>query len=237
MRMGTARFLHRFLARQTMRGWVVGDYDRMLEACADFYLGPFCGAVVAQLPEGAEVLDLGTGTGQLPVMLARVDPALRVTGIDLSERCLQAARANADRAGVADRVRFMRADLSRERISFGPFDCAVSTCSLHHWRYPTRMLRGIARCLKHSGNVRILDDSPEVDGAARRAWIDRVAQAAGASRLFRMVFQFESRLLAYSRSELEPLCRAVGLEIREYRIRDVFFEATLVCAEPHGLVR
>ncbi|GGV64247.1 methyltransferase [Streptomyces griseoloalbus] len=55
------------------------------------------------VPPGADVLDVGTGSGALAVAAAR--RGARVTAVDVSRRAVCAARLNALRAGVPVRVR------------------------------------------------------------------------------------------------------------------------------------
>ncbi|MDH4051380.1 MAG: peptide chain release factor N(5)-glutamine methyltransferase [Rubrivivax sp.] len=50
---------------------------------------------------GAEVADLGTGSGAVALAVARARPAARVTGVDQSPDALAVARANAQRLGLA----------------------------------------------------------------------------------------------------------------------------------------
>lgn len=57
------------------------------------------------------VLDLGTGSGCLAVVAALERPAAQVTATDLSRAALAVARRNAERHGVADRIRFLAGDL------------------------------------------------------------------------------------------------------------------------------
>ncbi len=65
------------------------------------------------LPQDAEgpVLDLCTGSGAVAVTLACERPSLEVDAVDVSGEALAVARANAERLGVADRVRFAEGDL------------------------------------------------------------------------------------------------------------------------------
>jgi ubiquinone/menaquinone biosynthesis C-methylase UbiE len=52
-----------------------------------------------------QVVDIGTGPGQIPVLLAQSDSSVSVVGADLSEAMLELARENATRAGVESRAR------------------------------------------------------------------------------------------------------------------------------------
>ncbi len=61
------------------------------------------------LPQGACVLDVGTGSGALALALKDEREDLRVTGSDVSEDALALARANAQRLGLD--VTWLRADL------------------------------------------------------------------------------------------------------------------------------
>ena len=56
------------------------------------------------------ILDLGTGSGNIAVALAREIPAARITASDVSPRALRVAAANAASNGCP-RIRFVRSDL------------------------------------------------------------------------------------------------------------------------------
>jgi release factor glutamine methyltransferase len=64
---------------------------------------------VAQLPAGARVLDVGTGSGAVALALADERPDLQVAGSDLSEDALALARTNGERLDL--RVEWLHADL------------------------------------------------------------------------------------------------------------------------------
>lgn len=219
-----ARVLHRLLVRQAMPAAAVRYYERMSDAVAGFYLEPVCVEIEREAAPDARILDVGTGTGHLPALLASRNPRCRVTGVDLAPACIRAARRRAAAAGVSDRVDFVCGDVSAAR---GPFDLVVSTCSMHHWRYPRRELAGIARALTPSGCVWLLDDSADATDEERREWVRRVERAFDAGRLFRTVFMFESRHLAYGEHEVRALAKAAGLRVDRLARRDVFFVARL----------
>lgn len=60
--------------------------------------------------EPAAVLDFGTGSGCLAVVLAARHPAVRVHAVDVSENALGVARRNVERHGLADRIQFCHGD-------------------------------------------------------------------------------------------------------------------------------
>jgi release factor glutamine methyltransferase len=78
-------------------------------------------AAVENLPQGARVVDVGTGSGAIALALEDERPDLEVTGTDVSKDALEVARANATRLGLE--VAFARADLL---AGVGDFDAVVS---------------------------------------------------------------------------------------------------------------
>jgi release factor glutamine methyltransferase len=75
-----------------------------------------------ELPEGARVVDVGTGSGAIALALADERPDLRVVATDTSADALAVARANAARLGLA--VEFLLGDLL-DPVT-GPVDAVVS---------------------------------------------------------------------------------------------------------------
>ena len=109
--------------------------------------------IVAERVEAAapRVLDLGCGSGELLVALARALPAAELVGVDLSRPNVVAARRAAEAAGVADRVRLVEADVMI--FEDRPFDLIVSWGTLH--LIPTDALtqfRRIANLLVEGGH-------------------------------------------------------------------------------------
>lgn len=76
------------------------------------------------LPPG-RAIDLGCGTGTNAIYLAQHE--WYAVGIDFARRAVRAARRKARRAGVADRTRFITADVTRlGSLELGePFDLAL----------------------------------------------------------------------------------------------------------------
>jgi release factor glutamine methyltransferase len=75
-----------------------------------------------KLPQGARVVDVGTGSGAIALALADERPDLRVVATDVSPGALAVARANAARLGLE--VELVEGDLL-DGVS-GPVDAVVS---------------------------------------------------------------------------------------------------------------
>lgn len=92
--------------------------DAVLEACrGQGRAGDARGG--AAEGEGLELADLGTGSGAIAVTLAAELPGCRVWATDVSPAALAVARANAERHGVADRVRFLLGDWAAPLLAAG----------------------------------------------------------------------------------------------------------------------
>jgi release factor glutamine methyltransferase len=72
------------------------------------------------------VLDLGTGSGNLAVAVAKHYKGARVTAVDLSPKALAVAERNAVKHGVAERVRFLGGDLFAPLPAGERFDFILS---------------------------------------------------------------------------------------------------------------
>jgi release factor glutamine methyltransferase len=63
----------------------------------------------------ATVLDVGTGSGAIALAIADELPGCEVTATDTAPRALEVARANAQRLGLSDRVRFLDGSIPPQR--------------------------------------------------------------------------------------------------------------------------
>ena len=75
---------------------------------------------------GARIVDVGTGSGAIAVVLARHLPGASITAIDISPQAVAVARENVVAHGVADRVRVLEGDLLSGLPEEETFDLIVS---------------------------------------------------------------------------------------------------------------
>jgi ubiquinone/menaquinone biosynthesis C-methylase UbiE/DNA-binding HxlR family transcriptional regulator len=103
------------------------------------------------------LLDLGTGTGRILELLARLYD--RAVGIDASPQMLAVARANLDRAGVAN-AQVRLGDIYHLPFARDSFDLITIHQVLHYLDDPEAALSEAARVLRPGGRLLIVDFAP-----------------------------------------------------------------------------
>jgi ubiquinone/menaquinone biosynthesis C-methylase UbiE len=138
-----------------------GWYDR-----ASFWvMGPLYRRIAADvagagLPDAAFVLDVGTGPGRVPLLIAERCASLVVEGIDLSEQMIARAAQAVSPAAAGGRVRYRVADVRALPYPDRSIDLVVSSLSLHHWTDVPAGLAEIQRVLRPEGRAWIYDVRP-----------------------------------------------------------------------------
>lgn len=74
------------------------------------------------------ILDVGTGSGNIAIALAKTIPGSNVTGIDISEGALELAGINVELNDIRGRLILLSGDIKDDNFvrSLGRFDCVVS---------------------------------------------------------------------------------------------------------------
>lgn len=72
---------------------------------------------VAKVGKGDVIYDLGSGDGRIVIAAVKDFGAIRGTGIDIDPQRIKEANANAQKAGVTDRVKFLNQDLFETNFS------------------------------------------------------------------------------------------------------------------------
>ena len=102
------------------------------------------------IPGDARIVEVGCGTGQMSLYLARADRV--VVGADLTLASLRLAEA-ARRRFELPRVRFVESDLFRPGLKDGAFDVVYCSGVLHHTPDPRAAFAKVARLAKPGGMI------------------------------------------------------------------------------------
>jgi demethylmenaquinone methyltransferase / 2-methoxy-6-polyprenyl-1,4-benzoquinol methylase len=141
-----------------------GMHHRWRERAAD----------LARVGPGSRALDVGTGTGDLAIELARRGAS--VTGVDFAPAMLEVAR------GKAPHIAFERGDALALRHGPGEFDAVTVGFGARNFADLDRGLREMARVTRPGGRVVVLEiTTPQRPPLAWffRLWFDRVVPALG----------------------------------------------------------
>jgi SAM-dependent methyltransferase len=111
--------------------------------------------VLAGVPAGGRVLDVGAGTGTLSIALAAARPDARVLGVDGDSDILALARAKPG----AEAVRFEQGLAGQLELADSSVDAAVMSLVLHHLGpdVKRRALADLARVLRPGGELHVVD--------------------------------------------------------------------------------
>ena len=126
-------------------------------------------ARAVSLSPGMRALDIGGGTGRLSILLSDRVGAVVVT--DPSAGMVQVAQERIDAAGLGDRLRAVRADLTTDSLD-GTYDVAWSSMALHHVQDLDALLRSLAGLLVTGGHVAIADLDEDPEGAFHAEKVD-----------------------------------------------------------------
>jgi ubiquinone/menaquinone biosynthesis C-methylase UbiE len=114
-------------------------------------------------------VDVGGGTGRLSILLANLVGSVVVT--DPSAGMVQVARERIEAAGLSDRLRAVKIDLTTDRLD-GAYDVVWSSMALHHVQNLEGLLRSVAGLLVHGGRLLIADLDEDPDGGFHAYKVD-----------------------------------------------------------------
>jgi ubiquinone/menaquinone biosynthesis C-methylase UbiE len=178
--------------------------------------------LTADLPAGADVLEVAPGPGYLAIEMAR-SGRLHVTGLDISQSFVQIASENAKKAGVnAD---FRQGDAARMPFGAESFDLVVCQAAFKNFTQPRSALAEMYRVLRTGGTAVIQDMSRD----ASHADIEQEVRKMELGRLSSFMTKATLEMLrrrAYAPAQFENLVdespfmtcviekEGIGLEVR-----------------------
>lgn len=157
----------------------------------------------------ADLLDAGCGTGAMLSMLQRDSPDQHYTGIDLSEKMIEAARKK-----KLIGVRFVVGDCESLPFAANRFDVVTCSMSFHHYPNPERFFHSVRRVLRLHGRLILRDMASSSELVM---WLINHIEIPFANKVLR-----KGDVHVYSREDIDQLCKASGLKLESYEVRKGF---------------
>jgi ubiquinone/menaquinone biosynthesis C-methylase UbiE len=189
------------------------DYDAMDHATVNrVFVDDFLPVHAAGTP--GPILDVGTGTAQVPIELCRRDPAYQVTAVDLADHMLAVGRQNVRRAGLEKQLRLERWDAKAMPCPEGAFAAVISNSIVHHIPEPMAVFVEMVRVVRPGGVLFVRDLLRPDDEPALRGLVDMYATDANAHQ--RKMFA-DSLHAALSLAEVQSLVTTLGFHAATVR--------------------
>jgi len=208
--------VQRVLEPEVMDTWEEAvDYDAM-----DFVEvnTAFAQRAIELSPLAAKVLDAGTGTARIPVLLCQMNPQWRVWGVDLAQNMLQVGCQHVEQTGLQNQIVLELVDAKQLPYDNGHFEMVISNSLVHHLPDPLPFFGELKRVLQPNGAILIRDLIRPPD----RATLHRLVESIGTEynehqkKLFR-----DSLQAALTLEEVNQLISQVGLQgVRVYQSSD-----------------
>lgn len=182
------------------------DYDAMDHSAVN---RAFVDDLLAGGEVQGEVIDLGTGTAQIPILVCQQVDECRVMAIDLSTEMLDLARLNIEVNSLIGRIALAHIDSKELLYDDDQFDLVISNSIVHHIPDPSTVIAEAIRVAKPGGRLFFRDLLRPADDAEVKQLV--ATYAAEADDHQRKMFD-DSLRAALSLDEIRELVAATGLD-------------------------
>jgi ubiquinone/menaquinone biosynthesis C-methylase UbiE len=182
------------------------DYDTMDHAAVNRL---FVADFLAVWNRRGPILDVGTGTAQIPIEFCRQSPIGEVVAIDLADHMLAVATENVHKRKLDARIRLEKVNARSMPYASDSFAAVMSNSIVHHIPEPRLVFAEIVRVAAPGATIFVRDLLRPPDMATLRLLVD--AYAGGANEHQRKMFT-ESLHAALTIAEVQALVTAHGFD-------------------------
>jgi ubiquinone/menaquinone biosynthesis C-methylase UbiE len=168
-------------------------------------------------PEGL-ILDAGTGTARIPILMCQRRPQWQIVGIDLAQSMLEVGLKNVEQSGLQHRIKLELVDAKQMPYPDARFDMVVSNSIVHHLPSPVPFLQELKRVLKPTGAIFLRD----LLRPASQEALDAIVGSIGTDYNTHQTQLFRDSLhAAFTLDEVNELVQQAGLEgLKVYQSSD-----------------
>lgn len=173
------------------------------------------------------VLDAGTGTGRIPILIAQMRPQWQIIAIDLGENMLQIASEHIQEKGLQQQIRWELVDAKKLPYADGLFDLVISNSLVHHLPEPVMFFSELKRITKLNSGIFIRDLFRPANEEAMKTLVESIGVEYNEhqKKLFR-----DSLHAALTLDEVNQLIVDVGLVgVKVYQSSDRHWTAERSC--------
>lgn len=157
----------------------------------------------------SDLLDAGCGTGAMLGLFQRDCPDKNYTGVDLSEKMIEAARAK-----HMEGIHFVAGDCEDLLFPENSFDVVTCSMSFHHYPNPDKFFKSLKRVLRPGGRLILRDMA---SNSRMLMWLVNHIEMPLLNRLLH-----KGDVHAYTRADIQRLCDVSGLKMERYEVRKGF---------------
>ncbi len=219
--------MQRVLEPEVMDTWEeAAEYDAM-----DFTQvnTAFAQRAIELGPPSGLVLDAGTGTARIPILICRQRSLWQVIGIDLSQNMLLLGARNVEQAGLQQQIALEWVDAKQLPYPDGQFDVVISNSLVHHLPNSLPFFVELQRVLKPSGSLLIRDLIRPSEAAVMHTLVEQIGAEYNEpqKKLCR-----DSLQAGLTLDEVQELLLEAGLERVKYQSSDLHWTAERTWTEP-----
>jgi SAM-dependent methyltransferase len=147
--------IERILEPEVMDTWLEATaYDEM-----DFLAvnTAFATEAIELDPNAVKILDAGTGTARIPILMCQQRSQYLFTAVDLAQSMLIIGQRNIESAQLTQRIRLERVDTKRMPYPDLEYDMVISNSLVHHLPEPLSFFQEVKRLVKPGGVILIRD--------------------------------------------------------------------------------
>jgi ubiquinone/menaquinone biosynthesis C-methylase UbiE len=158
--------------------------------------------------QGWKILDVGTGTAQIPIELCGREKRAIVLAVDAAQHMLERAARNVAGAGLVGRIHLEQIDAKALPYGDGSFPAVISNSIVHHIPEPRRVLSEMVRVLATGGTLFIRDLLRPQDESTLNRLVSTYAGTASESQ--RVMYSASLRA-ALTLDEVRELVKPFGI--------------------------
>ncbi len=150
----------------------------LLAAMSNWSQGDWGRARASPQRKALKLLDLGAGTAQIPIELARRAPHVHITAVDAALNMLALGSSNIAAARLADRITFTLTDAKKLPFADASYDVVISNSIIHHIPDPRTVVSEAIRVTAPGGLLFHRDLARPLDEPAVQILVNTYANEA-----------------------------------------------------------